>query len=504
MLKTGLSLTLLAAFCIAATNPPSDPLDRLTPQSSVTAFLQACRRQGYASAAQYLDLRRLPAPARAADGPELARKLEALLNSDPRFNLFRLSRNPEGDLANPANPNLEPLASVNQDGRTFTVDLERVTLAPGGPQLWIFSADSLGSLGDFQTSASGSFVERHLPRFFTAPQFLETPLWKWLALLFLILVLLSLSRFLDWVLALVLRIPQRRLQQHSRIPWLLPVIQPLRVMFWLALFRVGIGIVNPSALARLYIGHGMGLVFVGSIAWCLIRLIGLLIGHVEGHLDPRQKMASGAMLRLGRRAANATVIVLAALLILQNWGYNTATLIAGLGVGGIAVALAAQQTIANVFGGISLIGDQPIRIGEFGKFGDIVGVVEDIGMRSTRVRTLNRSMVSVPNSNFAGLNLENYSVRDKILFNPTFQIKRAVTDDQMLALIDSIGSFLKSRADMQPAPTPARIVAISSAAYSLEIFAYVLTADTDRFYTTQSELLLRINGLFAAAHVELA
>ena len=95
--------------------------------------------------------------------------------------------------------------------------------------------------------------------------------------------------------------------------------------------------------------------------------------------------------------------------MLSNWGYNTATLVAGLGVGGIAVALAArEQTIANVFGGVSIIGDRPVGIGEFGKFGDFVGrTVEDIGMRSTRIRTLNRTVVSVPNSSFAGYNLKN-------------------------------------------------------------------------------------------------
>src|ERR1700683_5314182 len=142
------------------------------------------------------------------------------------------------------------------------------------------------------------------------------------------------------------------------------------------------------------------------------------------------------MLHVGRPTANATIVVFGVLLVLSNWGYNTATLVAGLGVGGIAIALAAQQTLANVFGGVSIIGDRPVGIGEFGKFGDLTGTVEDIGMRSTRIRTLNRTVVSVPNSSFAGYNLENYSSRDKILFNPAFQIKRTAAAGKMHGLIE--------------------------------------------------------------------
>jgi MscS family membrane protein len=275
-------------------------------------------------------------------------------------------------------------------------------------------------------------------------------------------------------------------------------------MLWLAILRIGIGVVNPSAIARLYIGRCMEIVFVWSVAWCVMRLVELLFGHLELRLNARQQLASRTMLRLGRRTAAATIVVFAILLVLESWGYNTSTLIAGLGVGGIAIALAAQQTIANVFGGVSLIGDQPIRIGEFGKFGDLIGVVEDIGMRSTRVRTLNRTVVSVPNSNFAGFNLENYSVRDKILFNPSFQIKRSATDDQMHGLIDALDKLLASRKDVETVPTPARIVGMAAGFFTLEIFAYVLTPDIDVYYKIQSELLLQINGLFTASKVELA
>jgi MscS family membrane protein len=146
-----------------------------------------------------------------------------------------------------------------------------------------------------------------------------------------------------------------------------PALQPLRVLLLLAILRIGIEIIDPSAIARLYLGRAMDLILVWSIVWWLIRLVELFVNHLERKLETPQQLSSRTMLRLGRRTATALIVVLAILVVLQNWGYNTSTLIAGLGVGGIAVALAAQQTIANIFGGVSLVGDHPIRIGDLGK-----------------------------------------------------------------------------------------------------------------------------------------
>jgi len=173
-------------------------------------------------------------------------------------------------------------------------------------------------------------------------------------------------------------------------------------------------------------------------------------------------------------------------------------------VGGIAIALAAQQTLANVFGGVSIIGDHPVGIGEFGKFGDLIGTVEDIGMRSTRIRTLNRTVVSVPNSSFASYNLENYSSRDKLLFNPTLSIKRTTPEDQVLHLAESLRQMLAANQLVECVPTPVRVTGLAAAALSVEIFCYVRTADIDKFYTVQGDLLLAINRALQEANVELA
>ncbi len=288
------------------------------------------------------------------------------------------------------------------------------------------------------------------------------------------------------------------------VPWFQAIIEPLRVILSLLAFRLALELVGPSAIARLYIGRAAQVLLVYSFAWCLMRLVELFLSRIESNLDAGRQFASRSMLRLGRRTANATIVVLAILLLLSNWGYNTATLVAGLGVGGIAIALAAQQTIANVFGGVSIIGDHPVRIGEFGKFGDLIGTVEDIGMRSTRIRTLNRTLVSVPNSSFAGYNLENYSSRDKILFNPTLSIKRTTPEEQVHRLVESLVKMLAANQSVESVPTSVRVTGIAAAALSVEIFCYVRTGDIDRFYTIQGDLLLAINRVLQEGNIELA
>jgi len=207
---------------------------------------------------------------------------------------------------------------------------------------------------------------------------------------------------------------------------------------------------------------------------------------------------------LGRRVLKTVIAIFAAILILDNWGFNMTTIIAGLGVGGIAVALAAQQTIANVFGGVSVIGDAPVMVGDLGNFGGVIGTVEDIGLRSARVRTLSRSVVSIPNSAFAGMNLENYAVRDKILFNPTIAIKRTTSKDQIRRLLKNLGDTLRQKELVEVGQKPARISGYSAASFTVEVFAYVKTSDMNEFYQHQDELYLAIDEVVTSLGVELA
>jgi MscS family membrane protein len=190
--------------------------------------------------------------------------------------------------------------------------------------------------------------------------------------------------------------------------------------------------------------------------------------------------------------------------LLSDWGYNSTTILAGLGVGGLAIALAAQQTIENLFGGVAVIGDRPVAVGDVCRFGDRVGTVEDIGLRSTRIRALDRTLVSVPNAQFSSMTLENFSKRDKMLFHFTLNLRRDTTPGQVRALLESITETLKEHPSVESGRLPVRFVGVRTYSLDLEVFAYILTQAGDEFLQIQQELLLWILDAVEAAGTALA
>jgi MscS family membrane protein len=184
--------------------------------------------------------------------------------------------------------------------------------------------------------------------------------------------------------------------------------------------------------------------------------------------------------------------VIAILGVANAWGYNTSTILAGLGVGGIAVALAAQKTIENLFGGISVIGDRPVLVGDVCRFGDRVGTVMHIGLRSTRIRTPDRTIVSVPNSQFSSMELENISDRDKIWFHPTLNLRRDTTSDQLLQVLASFREILTEKAKVETGKMPVRFSGVGPYSLDVEADAYVTTANYDEFMAIRQELLIEM------------
>jgi MscS family membrane protein len=178
--------------------------------------------------------------------------------------------------------------------------------------------------------------------------------------------------------------------------------------------------------------------------------------------------------------------------VLQNIGLNVTGILAGLGIGGLAVALAAQKTVENLFGGVTLILDQPVRVGDFCRFGDRIGTVEEVGLRSTRIRTLDRTVVSVPNGHFASLELENFTVRDRIWLHTTIGVRYETTPDQLRHVLVEIRRMLYAHPQVDPRPARIRFVNFGAYSLDLEIFAYVLTADYDEFLAIQEDIYLRI------------
>jgi MscS family membrane protein len=207
---------------------------------------------------------------------------------------------------------------------------------------------------------------------------------------------------------------------------------------------------------------------------------------------------------LGERVLNALIVIFALLAILSSLGFNMSTALAGLGIGGIAVAFAAQKTLENLFGGVSLLADEVLRVGDICRFGDRIGTVEDISLRSTRIRTPERSELSIPNGSLATMNVENLSRRDKILFNAKLDLRYETSSDQLRYVLAQIRRLLYEHPKVETASARIRFIGYDNASMNLEVFSYVLTRDNNEFLAIQEDLLLRITEIVEASGTSFA
>jgi MscS family membrane protein len=251
-------------------------------------------------------------------------------------------------------------------------------------------------------------------------------------------------------------------------------------------------------------GPSLTFLFFLGLAWLCARIVDLVISRLRVVLQRKHQTFSYSVLPLASRVLKLTILTLMIAAILSDWGYNTTTILAGLGVGGLAIALAAQKTIENLFGGVAVISDRPVSVGDLCRFGDRVGTVEDIGLRSTRIRTLDRTLVTIPNAEFSSMTLENLSKRDKIWFHFVLNLRRDTTPDQVRTLLEYITRTLREHPRVETGPLPVRFIGVGAYSLDLELFAYVLTRNMDDFLRIQQELILWVLEAVEAAGTALA
>jgi MscS family membrane protein len=474
------SILLVGVLHAQSSVPQKDQLGRSTPQESVFHFLEACHARDYQKALLYLDLRRMSREDRAKNGPQLARQLEDLLDDTP-FSITTLSREPEGDQSDGLPPNRERLDTFQVNGQTVDLQLERVELKPSFP-VWVVSADSVPLIPTAHQLVAETPFEKRLPQQLVTFEIFDTPVWRWIALALMGVLIWLVAGFLSWAIVRAMR----RLVDAPRLRG------PLRTCLAVIAFRMAMEIAAPSTLPRLYMERGLGLIFFLAVAWGGAVLVDLLAARWHSTLDPRVQAISFSILPLGRQVLKMLLFLIAILGVLGAWGYNTSTILAGLGVGGLAVALAAQKTIENLFGGVSVIGDRPVLVGDVCRFGEHVGTVTHIGLRSTRLRTPDRTIISVPNSQFSSMVLENITGRDKFWFHPLFNLRRDTKPDQLLQVLASFRDILSSQPKVEPGKIPVRFIGFGAYSLDIEINAYVNTTDNDEYLALQQELLIQM------------
>ncbi len=480
---------------------PTDSLRRVSPRSAIYAFLQACHTGQYDLASDYLDLRRIRSDQRNTEGPELAKDLCQILDRDTHFEVGRLSNDADGNTRDRLPTNVDELTSIDVNARSTQLTMQRIT--QNGLSVWLVSPDTVAQIPKLRVSVDESAFEKKLPAVFVETRFIGTSLWVWGVLLLTALLISLLSKLLARAFLMLLKpIANRYTKLHAHR--LEAFVEPVRFAVSVMVFGALVEVIGPSALVRDYLYKLLTLLFVLSCASILMRIVDIVSDTVSSRLDPRQRAFSYSVMPLLVRAVKIVVFSIAVLFVLGAWGYNTNAILAGLGVGGVAVALASQKTIENLFGGISVISDRPVLVGDVCQFGGQIGTVEDIGLRSTRIRTADRTLVTVPNASFSTMTLENYSKRDRMLFKPTLSLRKDTAPEDIRKMMDAIAGIMKDHPEVDPTGVPVRFSKIAKESFDLDLFSYVLTTDGDQFLRVQNELLLRIIEAARTLKVEFA
>lgn len=468
---------------------PPDSLGRRTPRGTVSGFIKAVADQNYSRASRYLNLEQ--APSGSQEGERLARVLRNLL--DRRGNIMpyswisdEISGHPDDELP----LNMDRVGSVTAEGETIDLYVEETT-GPEDEPIWLFSSETVEILATVAIEEE-LIIDRLLPDYLENNSWGGVPVGHWLVMI----LLAGLAYLFAWCILEILLFltqkfwPRARTETTSGIlnALALPIRLYLAVWLFIAMTReVGISII----LRQMFSGITM---VIGLLAFLILlwRLSGFIGEFSKDRMSLRGNVSGVSVVLFLQRTAKVAIVIFGIIAILGAVGVDITTGLAALGIGGIALALGAQKTIENFVGSVTVIADQPVRVGDFCKVGDVIGTVEKIGMRSTRIRTLNRTVVTIPNGKFSSDNIENYAHRDRFLFNPKFGLRYESTPDQIRYLLVELRAVLYAHPMVLPEPSRVRFTELGADSVNLEFFAYLSVTTFDDFLEVKEDLLLRM------------
>jgi MscS family membrane protein len=325
----------------------------------------------------------------------------------------------------------------------------------------------------------------------------QQALWRWIVLCLVLLVacaaLIPISR---WIKRASPDAPLRRYLRRTVMPVSLSIVAGLLIFV--------VDAINVTGAARNVIATVIRAAFLLAVAW-VILLLGRVVGEaLAASPGIRARSIDESMARLGSRILGLALALSVLLFGVQSLGLPVVPLVAGLGVGGLALALAAQQTIENFIAGLTLYADRPVRVGDFCRFGDTIGTVEKIGLRSTHIRTLDNTVVSVPNGEFSRARLENFSRREKLWYHPRIRLRYETTPDQVRYILVEVHKLLYAHPKVIPDGARVRFVEFGEYSLELEVFAYIDVKDYAQYLEVAEDLNLRIIDVVKAAGTELA
>ena len=500
-----LSITAWAQLNVPGTTPaaaqpeaPKDALGRTTPRGTVLGFVTAARKGDDQLAERYLNTR-----LRGKAATDLAHQLFVVLDRRLPARLDQISDKPEGSLRDPLEPNRELVGTISGESRNIDIFVESVDRGKSG-SVWLFSGKTLDSIPDLYEEVNAVAVDHVLPEFLVDNQVAGIALFEWLAVFVGIPLFYVIAALLNRLLSSLVGLLRRRLSRKPDLPNPEVLPYPIRLLLAALVIHWLLTKLSLPLMARQFWSSTANIFAIAGCVWLLMLLNDQGEEYFYRRLRRHKAKGGASLLRLTRRLIDILIVFAGVLATLHYFGVSPTAALAGLGVGGIAVAFAAQKTLENVFGGVSLIFDEVVHVGDVLKVGDTLGTVDDIGLRSTRIRTQNRTMVSVPNGQIATMMLENFSSRDKFWLHQMFALCYGTASPQMCTVMDGIRNLLEEHQEVERDSVRVRFIRFGLSSLDVEVSAYVVARDWDQFLEMQGRLFLRMMECIEAAGVQIA
>jgi MscS family membrane protein len=415
----------------------------------------------------------------------LARQLRIVLDRTLWIDLELLSANPDGDQTDNLPAVRDRVGRIAAEGKTYELFVQHVPRGDG-LYIWKFADVTVAEIPELYQQFGYGRLEHIFPAWFFDFTVLGVHLWLFAAFVTLSIVVYPPAMLLTKLTAVMLRrLNAEFAEQFERL-----FGTPLTLLIWTVLARSVAGLLGSSvALTAIMQARTLQTIF---LAWLLMRVIDFAVERAAANLDRKGLGGSRVLIMPVARLVKFVALAGAILLWLDNAGYRVTTLLAGLSISGIAVALASQKSLENIFGAVTLFTGRPVKIGDFCRFGDQVGTVEEIGLRATRIRTLERTVITVSNAEFANMHLDNFSERDRFWYHPSLHLRHETTPDQIRYILVEIRKMLYAHPKILSEPLHVRFRGFGEYSLDIEVFAYIGVIDYTESLEIAEDLNLRI------------
>ena len=472
-----------------AKETPKDPLGRRTPRGTVNGFIDAMAELNYNKAAKYLNF---PSGISTEKEKErVIRILQGLFDQKGNIQSYYIISNEEsGKLDDDIDANLDQIGSVNVNGETIPIFVEQHDDEAGHP-IWLFSSKTTRAISSLNLE-NPAYIDEIMPGVLKKHLWGGVPAGQWIIAVILIAISYLISRLIVSVIIFLLKKIWKK-ARHSPISGIitalkLPVKLYMAVWIFVSISRnLELSFILRQKFSAITITIGIAAILI--LLWRLSDFIGKI---TQEKMLLRGNPAGVSIVLFLQRAAKIAIVAFGIIAILGAIGVDVTTGLAALGIGGIALALGAQKTIENFVGSVTLIADRPIRVGDFCKVGEITGTIEKIGIRSTRIRTLDRTLITIPNGAFSSDTIENYAYRDKFRFASILNFRYETSSDQLRFLLTELRKTLYSHPKVYEDPARIRFIGFGAHSLDIEVFAYLEARSYEEFLEIREDLMLRM------------